>query len=237
MLHAMSASPYIAEAAALIGDPARANMLVALMDGRALTATELGLAAGVAPSTASEHLAKLVEGELIKVTASGRHRYFRLGSPRVADALENLMVVASDGPRRFRPQSRCDKDAARARTCYDHFAGGLGVGIADSLVERGHAMLSEDGGAITASGLELLERFGADLMSQGASRRAFCRACLDWSERRWHIGGRVGAAIAIRSFELGWAERRRDSRAVTITQDGLRGFESLFGLSLGTLVS
>jgi DNA-binding transcriptional ArsR family regulator len=232
MLHPMSASPYIAEAAALIGDPARANMLVALMDGRALTATELGLAAGVAPSTASEHLAKLVEGELIKVAASGRHRYFRLGSPRVAAALESLMVVASDGPRRYRPQSRCDEAAARARTCYDHFAGGLGVGIADGLVERGHAVLSEDGGAITPSGLALLERFGADLAPKGTSRRAFCRACLDWSERRWHIGGRVGAAIAERSFELGWAERQRDSRAVTITQEGLRGFESLFGLNL-----
>src|SRR6476659_4138497 len=129
----MTDGPYIAEAAALIGDPARANMLAALMDGRALTATELAYRAGVAPSTASGHLAKLAEGKLVQVTPGGRHRYYRLASSAVAGVLENLMALAVEGPPRHRPKSRCDEAMARARTCYDHFAGRLGVALADKL--------------------------------------------------------------------------------------------------------
>ena len=132
----MTEGPYIAEAASLIGDPARANILAALVGGRALTATELGLAAGVAPSTTSGHLAKLLEGRLIFVTATGRHRYFRLASPAVAAVLESLMALAADGPPRHRPRSRYDEAMDRARTCYDHFAGRLGVGLADRLAKR-----------------------------------------------------------------------------------------------------
>lgn len=222
--------PYIAEAAALIGDPARANILAALMDGRALTATELGIAAGVAPSTASGHLAKLAQGKLVAVTPAGRHRYYRLASPAVASVLEHLMSLASDGPARHRPRSRCDVAMARARTCYDHFAGKLGVALADSFAARGQVVLEDEGGLVTDAGRAFLVNLGVELENSKGSRRAFCRPCLDWSERRWHIGGIVGAALARRSFELGWTERQKHGRAVTITPAGERAFDQLFGV-------
>lgn len=224
----MTDGPYIAEAASLIGDPARANMLAALLSGRAMTATELGLAAGVAPSTASEHLAKLVDGKLLSAVRTGRHRYFQLASPAVARVLEAL---AADGPPRYRPKSRCDDAMARARTCYDHLAGKLGVALADSLASRDHLVLNEQGGLLTDSGRAFLGELGVEL-DRGRSRRAFCRPCLDWSERRWHIGGTVGAALADRCFALGWTERSNDSRAIAITATGERAFDELFAVRL-----
>jgi DNA-binding transcriptional ArsR family regulator len=227
----MSDGPYIAEAAALIGEPARANMLAALVGGRAMTASELGLAAGVAASTASEHLAKLLDGRLVSVTSTGRHRYFRLASPAVARVLEELMALAMDGPPRHRPKSRCDDAMARARTCYDHLAGKLGVALADSLAAREQVVLTDDGGLITDSGRAFLSSLGAELQRRN-TRRALCRPCLDWSERRWHIGGEVGAAIAERCFALRWTERRSDSRAITVTATGERAFDELFGVRL-----
>ena len=226
----MADGPYVAEIASLIGDPARANMLTTLMGGRALTATELGLAAGVAPSTASGHLTKLLEGELVSVTAAGRHRYYRLKSAKVAHLLEELTSFAIDGPRRHRPKSRCDEAMARARTCYDHFAGKLGVALADRLAEQKHVLLGEEGGVVTDSGRAFLAELGVQLETRKGSRRAFCRPCLDWSERRWHIGGAVGAALTGRCFDLGWVERQSQGRAVTITPDGERAFEDLFAI-------
>ena len=207
-------------------------MLAALMADRALTATELALAAQVSPSTASGHLAKLLDGRLVSVISSGRHRYFRLASPAVADVLERLMVVAVDGPPRHRPKSRCDEELALARTCYDHFAGRLGVALADSLVEQRHIVLGDDGGTVTPSGMEFLSSIGVDRGQKVGSRRAFCRPCLDWSERRWHIGGVVGAALATRCFEAGWIERLKASRAVTVTADGRQALEQIFGVRL-----
>jgi DNA-binding transcriptional ArsR family regulator len=224
--------PYIAEAAALIGDPARANILAALLDGRALTATELGLAAGVAPSTASGHLAKLLDGRLVSVTSSGRHRYYRLASPAVARVLESLTTLALEGPPRHRPPSRCGEAMARARTCYDHLAGKLGVALADSLAERRHVLLGEEGGIVTKSGRDFLVELGIELPGGNGSRRALCRSCLDWSERRWHVAGALGAALATRCFELGWIARQRDSRAVTITPAGEQAFDRQFGVRL-----
>ena len=227
----MTNGPYIAEAASLIGDPARANMLAALVGGHAMTATELGLSAGVAASTASGHLAKLLEGRLVSVTSTGRHRYFRLASPGVARVLEDLMALATDGPPRHRPKSRCDDAMARARTCYDHLAGKLGVALADSMASRGLIILSDDGGLITDAGGDFLSDLGVELQTKKV-RRTLCRPCLDWSERRWHVGGAVGAALADRCFALGWTERRRDSRAITITAAGERAFDELFGVRL-----
>jgi DNA-binding transcriptional ArsR family regulator len=227
----MTDGPYIAEAASLIGDPARANMLAALVGGRAMTATELGLIANVAPSTASGHLSKLLDGGLVRVAATGRHRYFRLASPGVARVLEDLMALAVDGPRRHRPKSKCDEAMARARTCYDHLAGKLGVALADSLAAREQVILSDEGGVITEGGRDFLHSLGAEFENV-KTRRALCRPCLDWSERRWHIGGAVGAAIADRCFALGWTERRKDSRAITITSAGERAFDELFGVRL-----
>jgi DNA-binding transcriptional ArsR family regulator len=227
----MTDGPYIAEAASLIGDPARANMLAALVGGRAMTATELGLAAGVAASTASGHLSKLLDGRLVSVTSAGRHRYFRLASPEVARVLEQLMALAMDGPPRHRPKSRCDDAMARARTCYDHLAGKLGVALADSLAARSQVVLSDEGGLVTEAGRTFLTGFGVDLDTE-KTRRTLCRPCLDWSERRWHIGGAIGAAIADRCFALGWTERRKDSRAITVTAAGEGAFAEVFGVRL-----
>lgn len=207
-------------------------MLAALMDGRALTAGELGFVARIAPSTASGHLAKLVEGNLLAVTSSGRHRYYRLRSTAVADALESLMSLAADGPPRYRPAPACGAALARARTCYDHLAGKLAIELADSLARREMIILAEDGAVVTDTGLGFLRQFGIDLDRRRPSRRPFCRACMDWSERRWHVGGWVGAAVAARAFDLGLIERQRDSRAVTITSAGERAFEDWFGVKV-----
>lgn len=228
----MTEGPYVAEAAALIGDPARANMLTALLGGQALTATELGFAAHVSPSTASGHLAKLVDGQMISVTSSGRHRYFRLASPAVAGALESLMALAADGPPPHRPKSRCDNAMALARTCYDHLAGKLGVAMADALSKRKHIILTEEAALLTDSGRDFLDTLGVRLEPRSGSRRMLCRSCLDWSERRLHIAGVVGAAIADRCFELGWAERQPHSRAISITAVGMQAFDQHFGFTL-----
>jgi DNA-binding transcriptional ArsR family regulator len=227
-LPGMETGPPIAYVAALVGDPARANMLSALTDGRALTASELAYFAGVTPQTASSHLGKLTEAGLLAQQRQGRHRYYRLASPLVGRMLESLMVVAD--PARDRPRWRGGEALRTARTCYDHLAGRLAVGIADALVERGHVVLAEDGGAITAAGLAHLAEFGLDLGATAKRRRPFCKPCLDWSERRPHLAGAVGAALAARAFELGWIERIKDSRAVAITAAGHRGFADAFGL-------
>jgi hypothetical protein len=206
-------------------------MLAALVGGHAMTSTELGLSAGIAASTASGHLAKLLEGRLVSVTSTGRHRYFRLASPGVARVLEDLMALATYGPPRHRPKARCDDAMARARTCYDHLAGKLGVALAESMMSRGLIVLSDDGGLITDAGGDFLSGLGVELQTK-RTRRTLCRPCLDWSERRWHVGGAVGAALADRCFALGWTERRSDSRAITITAAGERAFDELFGVRL-----
>jgi DNA-binding transcriptional ArsR family regulator len=221
--------PSVAEVAALVGDPARTNMLVALMDGRALTAKELAFAAGVSPQTASGHLAKLAATRLLTCIRQGRHRYYRLASPLVARMLESITLVAAiEAPPRHRPRSPRDDALHLARTCYDHLAGRLGVAIADALVARQAVVLGDDGGEVTASGAAfLMDRLAIDL-AEIPRRRAFCRSCLDWSERRPHLAGAIGAALADRCFALGWIERLRDSRALAITRRGRSELRELF---------
>ncbi len=233
MCFAMSGThPAVAEVAALVGNPARANILMALMDGRALTASELAYVAGVSPQTTSEHLAKLKEANLLSLTKQGRHCYFRLGSPNIARMIEGIMVVAADGPPRYRPRWNGDDALRTARTCYDHIAGRLGVALTDALTRRRHIVLSDDGGMVTAAGEKKLAGFGIALENVKHGRRAFCRPCLDWSERRPHLAGALGAALADRSFELGWIARVRDSRALKISARGERGFREVFAISL-----
>jgi DNA-binding transcriptional ArsR family regulator len=224
----MSDTNRMAAVAALLGDPARANILTALMDGRALTAKELAFAAHVSPQTASGHLARLTDAALLAMEKQGRHRYFRLASPLVGQMLESVMAVAGPDPR---PTStwRGGNALRTARTCYDHLAGRLGVALADALTDAGHVALSHDGGEVTDRGLGFLRDFGAE---PAAGKRVFCRPCLDWSERRPHIAGRLGAALATRCQDLRWIERQRDSRAVTITPAGSRGFAETFGIHL-----
>ena len=228
----MSNAPHLAEVAALVGDPARANILCALLGGRALTATELAFVAGVSPQTTSGHLGKLLTGRLVVLMKQGRHRYYQLAGPHVAQMLESVMNVALTGPPRFQPKSRLDETMRNARTCYDHIAGVLGVGLATRLTEREFIVLGEDAGEVTPAGAEFLSKFGVDLSSARTKRRIFCRPCIDWTERRSHIGGAIGAALANRCFELKWIERVRDSRALTITPAGRRGLMQVFSLSL-----
>jgi len=223
----------MAAVAALVGDPARAQMLDVLTDGRAQSAGELAYAARVSPPTASAHLAKLVEGGLLSVLKQGRHRYYRLASPMVGRMLEGLMLVAAvQAPPRHRPSTPRDRALLTARSCYDHLAGRLGVALADSLVARAHVLLGDDGGEVTAGGAAFLGGFGIDLDAARCRHRAFCKPCLDWTERRWHLAGAVGAGLMRRCFELGWIERQRDSRAVRITPRGRDGFLDRFGFDL-----
>lgn len=224
----MSDTVRLAATAALLGDPARANMLIALMDGRALTAKELAYAAHVSPQTTSGHLGKLTEAGLLALQKQGRHHYYRLASPLVGQMMESVMAVA--GPNLTPRTTWRGGEALRtARTCYDHLAGRLGVAIADALCAQEHVALSPDGGEVTESGHAFLRAFGAEPV---AGKRVFCRPCLDWSERRPHIAGRLGAALAERCFALGWITRQRDTRAVAITAAGRAGFAERFGVRL-----
>jgi DNA-binding transcriptional ArsR family regulator len=228
----MTADVRIAEVAALVGDPARANILAALMGGQALTAGELVRAAGVSPQTTSGHLGKLTDERLIACIKQGRHRNYRIATPRVAEMLEGIMAVMADSPPRHRPASKLDDAMRNARACYDHFAGKLGVGLTDALCAHGHIVLTDEGGEITDNGVTLLQEFGVDLAAARSRRRIFCRPCLDWTERRPHLGGTLGAVLAQRCFDLKWLQRMRDSRALIVTPAGRRGLSDTFGLSL-----
>jgi DNA-binding transcriptional ArsR family regulator len=224
----MREGPDISQIGALIGDPARANILVALMDGRALTATELAEIAGVTAQTASTHLSKLEAGGLIRPQKQGRHKYFSLAGPKVGQLIEQLSIFAADrGHLRHRPGP---KDAAmrKARVCYDHLAGDLGVRMFDSLVARGD--LAFDAGAIglAASGEAFVADLGIDLTKLRQSRRPLCRCCLDWSERRDHLAGSLGAAFLDTMLSKGWARRDAGSRVVHFTPPGETAFRKLF---------
>ncbi|MFD1626078.1 ArsR/SmtB family transcription factor [Azospirillum griseum] len=220
----------IATVAALIGDPARANMLAALMGGQALTAGELAWHGGISASTASGHLAKLAESGLLTVEKQGRHRYYRLSSVDVAQAMEALMVLTGKGPKRHRPVGPRDEALRAARTCYDHLAGRLGIALTDALCARNHVHLADGVGVVTPEGERLFRDFGVDVTSGGAGQRPLCRACFDWSERRHHLAGRLGAGLLDRALALGWLARSPDSRAVTVTAEGERGFVDMFGV-------
>ncbi len=210
----------LASIAALIGEPARAAMLTALMDGRALPAGELAELAGVSPQTASAHLSRLLEGGLLMVETHGRHRYHRLSSPQVAVALEALMVI-SPAPR---PRSRAHKDEALgfARTCYDHLAGWLGVEFARALELNGWVLKTGLEYRATDAGCLKFATFGLD------TRHLTGRACLDWTERRHHVGGALGRALTARTLELGWVARHASSRALRLTETGRVELERMF---------
>jgi DNA-binding transcriptional ArsR family regulator len=231
----MASNALFAEVAALSGDPARASMLHALLDGRALTATELARAAGITPQTASGHLSRLTAAGLLSVEKQGRHRYHRLAMPSIARMLESIMQVAAElAPERKR-FTVGPKDAAlrKARTCYDHFAGQLGVALTDALIEQGRIELTSDVGILTDSGLAFLDDIGVDIAALLARRtkrsgRVLCRACLDWSERRWHLAGAVGAAICDYGMSNGLTRRLEGTRAVLITAKGERIFREQF---------
>lgn len=218
--------------AALVGDPARANMLTALLSGRALTATELAQEAGVTPQTASSHLAKLEFGRLIEPEKQGRHRYYRLADPDVADLLEKLAgLAARAGHMRVRTGPK-EPELRRARICYDHLAGDLGVQMLDSMVRQKLVRRRKQEIALTEEGERFLARhlrISPEMLTH--PRRPVCKACLDWSARRHHLAGTLGAALMKRFAELKWAARDSapGSRVVNFSRAGEKHFTALFG--------
>src|SRR5262245_9387552 len=230
----MITGPLIAEIAALVGEPARATMFSALLDGRALTASELAYAARVPPQTASTYLAKLTEAGLLAPVKDGRHRYFRLASPAVVEMLDGIVMVALENRPRYRPLSRQARELSAARICYDHLAGRLSVDLADFFTAHEYIVPGDEGAEVTEAGTRFLAEFGIDLSALSSTRRRFCRLCLDWTERRPHIAGAVGAALTTRCFDLGWTERMKHGRAVTVTTSGKRGFLETFGISVSS---
>jgi DNA-binding transcriptional ArsR family regulator len=222
----------MAEVASLVGEPARTAMLQAMMDGRALTATELSGVAGITPQTASFHLSRLCASGLVSVLQNGRHRYHRLAAPQVAQLLESLMLVAEGT---LAPRTRTgprDEALRAARTCYDHIAGQLGVGIADAMKRQGWVEADDDAAMVTESGGLFLAKLGIDLERPSGPRRRralpFCRLCLDWSERRPHFSGRLGSEICRHSLASGWIRRRTGTRALDVTPEGRRVFREVF---------
>lgn len=225
----MSDGPNIARIAALLGDPARAEVLTALMADRALTATELAGIAGVTKQTMSAHLSKLLEAGLVAVDSQGRHRYFRLADEDVAGLLESLMGVAfRTGAVRLLSSPR-EPALRKARVCYDHLAGELGVTAYEALLRHGAFEMSREELRLSESGTAWFRRLGIDTEAAARQRRTFCRPCLDWSERRHHLAGSLGAALLSRLQELRWAARERNSRVVRFTPRGQRAFQELLG--------
>ena len=228
----------LAGMAALIGDPARAAMLVTLMDGRALTAGELATAAGVTPPTASGHLGRMLDAGLLALERQGRHRYYRIASASVAALVESMMSLSGELSAvvgRLKPVRTGPRDQAlrRARLCYDHLAGEVAVAIADCMVARGQLDFGQDGGVITEQGRNLLAELGVDIGSGRLARSrqtAFCLPCLDWSERRVHIGGLIGRAMYDGFARRGWVRRCQAGRTVSITPLGASELNRHFGI-------
>lgn len=223
----MSNALEVAQIASLVGEPARANMLLALGDGRALPAGELAACAGITAPTASGHLARLEQSGLLIAIRQGRHRYYRIASPEVAAMLEAVMVVAAGrAPRMAR--FRIDPELQFGRTCYNHLAGQLGVAICDALIHKGCVAIDGDVAHVMPAGLQFLDHWGVDVGRMG--KHPYCRTCIDWSERRPHLGGAMGVAIHKRCLELKWVKHHLDSRAVSITRTGRLGLERVFGI-------
>lgn len=240
----------IASVGALFADPGRARILLALGDGRALPASVLADEAGVAASTASAHLARLVKGGLLRVERHGRHRYYRLAGPEVGELMEALARISPPAPIRSLKQGSKAHAVRYARTCYDHLAGMLGTGLMEALLER-DVLTGGDGTfdpesaradrlaapgwdhdyRLTAAGITELQEFGIDFDSL-PRRRPVVRYCVDWSEQRHHLAGSLGAAIATRMIELGWIRRADRSRAVHVSEKGYEGLRERFGLEL-----
>lgn len=226
----------LAEIGVALGDAGQARMLAALLGGRVLSAGELAYAARVGTSTASGHLARLVDAGILVVLRQGRHRYFRLASPAVAAVIEQRMTAAAIAvPPRVRRSSCSDAALQRARLCYDHTAGRLGVAIAACLMLPPYLDDAAEFGELSVDGEARLRALGLELAPLAGQRRAFCRPCLDWSERRFHLAGALGAGIAERLIALHWLVRQLASRALTITDEGARGLEAVLGIDTAML--
>lgn len=224
----MKEGPDIALIGSLIGDPARANMLTALLSGKALTATELAAEAGITPQTASTHLKKLEGADLVSQKKQGRHRYFALADEDVGLVLEAIMgLAAKRGLSRTRTGPR-DPELRKARICYNHLAGDLGVKLFDGLIAQGYMILDGDDVTLTDKGYDGLQAFGLDIAALQGLKRPLCRSCLDWSERRTHLAGALGTALLQKFYDLKWASRVPDSRIIKFTARGERALNDQF---------
>jgi DNA-binding transcriptional ArsR family regulator len=226
---AMSIGPRLDHLARLLGDRSRADMVSALMDGRQWTGRELAHVANVTPSTASSHLQRLTDGEIVRAVSHGRYKYYRISGPEIARALETLMIIAPQAAPRNADARAINATLRRLRTCYDHLAGEFAVALVDALVVRGAICFTDTAGSVTPLGVALFTDLGIELDST-LGRRPVCRPCLDWSERRYHLAGRAGAALARHAFENGWVVRHSDTRALEITERGVIAFRDSFGV-------
>lgn len=225
----MNADNYLPRIAGAIAEPARARMLCCLLDGHARTSTELSVVAEVSPSTASAHLARLIDAGLLHQLAQGKHRYYSLASADVAAAMEALLVVAGLPRMPFRPAT--PKRLQLARTCYDHMAGSVAVSLYERFVEQGWVAPGTDGNAaLSPEGEARFVEAGIDVAALRRQRRRFACPCLDWSERRPHLGGALGAALLRLALQKGWAQQDLDSRALDVTLEGRRRMLGAFGL-------
>ncbi|SFC98091.1 ArsR/SmtB family transcription factor [Pseudoalteromonas denitrificans] len=227
-----SNEPNIAIIANLIGDNARAKMLTALMGGKALTATELALEADISSQTASSHLAKLVEGQLLVVRKQGRHKYFQLQNASIAQLLETLLNISIDLPQARVKTGPNDLSLRQARICYDHLAGELGVKIYDALIKHKYIIDNGEQTVLTVLGQSYFESIGFDFIALKKSKRPLCKSCLDWSERRNHLAGTLGQWILNDMFDKNWAKRALDSRAINISSKGLKKITQTYKIKL-----
>lgn len=224
----MKEGPDIAHIATLIGEPARANMLTALMSGKALTVTELAEEAGVTIQTPSSHLSKLDAGGLLRPRKQGRHKYFSLASDEVAYVLEGLMGLAAGAGHLRKRTGPKDAELREARVCYNHLAGDMGTQMFDSLISRGHLVLQDANLVLTNSGVAFASDFEIDVATLQKARAPLCRECLDWSERRSHLAGSLGRAFLARFEDLSWARRDQRTRVVSFSRPGVEAFRRLF---------
>jgi DNA-binding transcriptional ArsR family regulator len=228
----MNASPDLSTIAALIGEPSRAAILAALMGGQSLPASELAYRAQITPQTTSSHLSRLVEGGLLDIKRIGRHRYYRLKNADVAQALEALSVISPLPVVRSKQQSEDLQALHFARTCYDHLAGKLGVAVTQALLDKNLLVLENEDYHVTQQGEAWLTAWDIDIHQLHKGRRQFACACLDWSERRYHVAGALGSAIVTKFFEKGWILRASNSRAVRLTEAGRTGFKRELSVSI-----
>jgi DNA-binding transcriptional ArsR family regulator len=220
--------PDLSGLARALGEPSRARMLALLMEGRALTAKELAYGVGIDPATGTAHLRRLHAEGLLNVVAQGRHKYFRLASPQVAALVEQMMVASASAA----PQPPRDEPIRRARYCYDHLAGVLGTSLLAAWLDHGVLEAMDGGYAVTPAGASWFRAFGVDTEALRGGRRSYARACLDWSERRDHLAGALGAAVAERMVAAGWIERVRRSRVVHVTELGRHELARQLGIAI-----
>jgi DNA-binding transcriptional ArsR family regulator len=228
----MSANPNVAKVAALVSETSRAAILTVLLDGRLHPANELAYMAQIKPQTASFHLSKMVDSTIITVEKQGRHRYYGIRNPEIAQILETLLSIAPPIEIKSLKQASEDKAMRSARTCYDHLAGNLGVQLTDSLIKAGIIYEEKNAFVVTDKGEEFFKTFRIDLEVVKKKRRSFAHKCLDWSERRYHLAGSLGTALLERLFDLKWVQRIPDTRAIKITSEGKKGLKNIFSIDL-----